>query len=113
MNTQVLFNPLTYIDRLTRGGFSADQARASAEALETAFSESVATKTDVSDVKREVTDVKREITQAKTDLIANTSIVETRLKLEISQTKHELLRWLFGFNIVLVSAIFTIVKFVR
>ena len=34
MTSQVLFNPLTYIDRLTHGGFTPEQARASAEALE-------------------------------------------------------------------------------
>jgi len=53
MTTQVLFNALTYIDRLVRGGFRR-QARASAEALESALSESVATKTDIADLKHEI-----------------------------------------------------------
>ena len=102
MSAQVLFNPLAYIDRLTRGGFSPEQARASAEALETAFSESVATKADVGDVRHDMELLKRDLAE-----------MEGRLKLEISQSKTEILRWVFGFNLVLIGAIFTIVKFVR
>lgn len=94
MTAQVLFNPLTYIDRLTRGGFTPEQARASAEALETAFSESVATKTDLLDLKHDLNEV------------------EARLRLELSQSKNEILRGMFGFNLVLIGAIFAIVKFV-
>ena len=106
MTTQVLFNALTYIDRLVRGGFSQDQARASAEALESALSESVATKTDIADLKHEIASATR-------DLRSDITAVEGRLKLEISQTKNEILRWVFGFNLVLIGAIFAIVKFVR
>jgi hypothetical protein len=99
MSTHVLFNQLAYIDRLVRGGFSPDQARASAEALESAFTETVATKFDL---EREVASVKAEI-----------STLEARLKLEIAHAKNDTLRWVFGFNLVLVGAIFTIVKFVH
>ena len=47
MSSQVLFNQFAYADRLKNGGFSDDQARASAEALANALSETVATKTDL------------------------------------------------------------------
>lgn len=47
MSSQVLFNQFAYADRLKNGGFSDDQACASAEALATALSETVATKTDL------------------------------------------------------------------
>jgi hypothetical protein len=190
MSAQVLFNPLAYVDRLTRGGFTEEQARASAEALETAFSESVATKADVTDSKRElqssidafrhetkadieafrhetkadiealrretkadieslrrdtkadiealrhettssIDGVKHEISLLKHDFDAlrrdvvesegrlrlelkrDISESETRVRLEIAQSKNETLRWLFGFVIVLIGAIFTIVKYVR
>lgn len=106
MTVQILFNQLAYIDRLVRGGFSPDQARASAEALESAFTESVATK---SDLEHEIASVKSEITA-----------VEGRLKLEISavrseieKAKNDTLRWVFGFNLVLVGAIFAIIKYVH
>ena len=42
MSAQVLFNQFAYADRLKRGGFSDDQARASAEALGDALTETVA-----------------------------------------------------------------------
>ena len=93
MTAQVLFNQLAYIDRLTRGGFSPEQARASAEALETAFTESVATKSDIAEVTHEIT------------------ASEARLRAEIAQSKNETLRWMFTFNLGLVGALFAIIKF--
>jgi len=47
MTAQVLFNQRNYIDRLTRSGFTTKQARASAEALESASTESVTAKSDI------------------------------------------------------------------
>lgn len=102
MTAQVLFNPLAYIDRLTRGGFSPEQARASAEALETAFSESVATKTDIAELKHGTDLLHRDLAEA-----------EARLRLEISQSKNDILRWMFGFNLALIGAVFAIIKFVH
>lgn len=124
MSAQVLFNPLTYIDRLTRGGFTPDQARASAEALETAFSESVATKSDIAELKRDIADVKRDVTDVDTRLRAEISKAEAKLKLELSEAegrlrheisaaKHETLRWVFAFNLGLIGAVFTIANFLK
>ena len=95
MTAQVLFNQLAYIDRLTRGGFSPEQARASTEALETAFSESVVTKSDFVDVKSEL----------KADIAS--------IRIEIAQSKNEILPWVFGFNLVMIGAFFGIIKFVH
>jgi uncharacterized protein with gpF-like domain len=146
MTAQVLFNQLTYIDRLTRGGFTPDQARASAEALEFAFSESVATRSDIAELKHQIesvkTDLEHQIGSVKTDLEHQigsvksdlehqigsvkadlehqmTSIrseittTEKRLELKIANTKNETLRWIFAFNLGLVGAIFTIIKYVH
>ncbi|MBY6242409.1 CCDC90 family protein [Methylosinus sp. Sm6] len=157
MPAQVLFNQLAYVDRLTRGGFTSEQARASAEALETAFSEGVATRSDVESSKRElqssidalrhetaanidalrhetaasieslrretaasidgvkhdVAEVKRDVAEAESRLRLEFKRDLTDIRLEIAQSKNETLRWLFGFVIVLIGAIFTIVKFVR
>jgi hypothetical protein len=44
MTDQILFDRLTYIDRLKRGGIGDEQARAHAEAMDAALRESVATK---------------------------------------------------------------------
>lgn len=133
MTAQVLFNPLPYIDRLTRGGFTLDQARAQAEALEMAFSETVATKRDLQDVnaalkqdiaelraelkqeisgvkaelKQEIAGVKAELKQDKAELKQDIATLRT----EIAQSKNDTLRWVFGFNIGLVGAVLGIVKF--
>jgi|HubBroStandDraft_2_1064218.scaffolds.fasta_scaffold2332428_1 hypothetical protein len=54
MNAQVLFSQFVYTDRLKQGGFSEDQARASAEALGLALSETVATKSDLATVQAQL-----------------------------------------------------------
>lgn len=120
MTAQVLFNPLTYIDRLTRGGFTPEQARASAEALETAFTETVATKADVADIRsdfselrRDFSELGRDFSELRRDVAHDVNEVESRLRLEISQSKNDILRWMFGFNLAMIGAIFAIVKFVQ
>jgi flagellar capping protein FliD len=106
MTVQILFNQLAYIDRLVRGGFSPDQARASAEALESALTETVATKSDIAEVKHE-------INSARTDLEHKITDAQARLELKIEQAKTETLRWFFAVALGLVGAIFAIVKFVH
>jgi hypothetical protein len=54
-------------------------------------------------------DVRHDMELLKRDLAE----MEGRLKLEISQSKTEILRRVFGFDLLLIGAIFTIVKFVR
>ena len=81
--TQVLFNQFAYTDRLTRGGFTPEQARASAEALETAFSETVATKNDLDRVQ---TALKADIDHVQTAL----ERVETVLKADIDRVETAL-----------------------
>jgi hypothetical protein len=91
--TQVLFNQFAYTDRLARGGFTPEQARASAEALETAFSEAVATKSDIAEVKA---DLKADIAAVRSELAAT----ETRLVSAIHSTVYKgvgLLAAIIGF----------------
>jgi septal ring factor EnvC (AmiA/AmiB activator) len=120
MTAQILFNQLAYIDRLTRGGFSPEQARASAEALETAFTESVATKSDLAEVrtalKQDIAEVRTEIAEVRTELKQEIAEVRTEIaqvRTEIAQSKNDILRWVFAFNLVLIGAIFGIIKFVH
>jgi len=142
MTAQILFNQLAYIDRLTRGGFSPEQARASAEALETAFTESVATKSDLAEVrtalkqdiaevrtelkqeiaevrtelKQEIAEVRTEIAQVRTELKQEIAEVRTEIaqvRTEIAQSKNDILRWVFAFNLVLIGAIFGVIKFIH
>ena len=50
----IVFDKLTYLDRLRSSGFSEEQARAHAEALYGALHESVATKGDITAVRHEL-----------------------------------------------------------
>lgn len=121
MTAHVLFNPLTYIDRLTRGGFSPEQARASAEALEGA------TRSDIAEVRAEVaaseSRLRAEIAASESRLRAEIGGVRTEIgsvkteiagvRTEIAQSKNDTLRWVFTFILALVGAVFAIVKFVH
>lgn len=76
MTSQVLFNQFAYVDRLKTGGFSDDQARASAEALAGALSETVATSSQLSAVE---TKLGGEIAAVETKLSTQIAAVETKL----------------------------------
>jgi chromosome segregation ATPase len=101
VTAQVLFNQLSYIDRLTRGGFTPEQARASAEALETAFTESVATKGDLAELKAELkqeigevsrllTVVKAELEQEIGEVSQALTTVKAELRTEIAGVRSEI-----------------------
>jgi len=85
--SQVLFNQFAYTDRLTRGGFTPEQARASAEALEGAFAGAVATKSELDGAKA---DLKSEIERVETSLKSEIDRVETSLKSEIDRVETSL-----------------------
>ena len=52
--TDIIFDKLTYLDRLKSGGFTEEQVRAYAEALDIALRESVATKVDLRELETRV-----------------------------------------------------------
>src|SRR6266545_3046490 len=87
MSAQLLFDQFAYTDRLARGGFTPEQARASAEALGTALSEAVATKSDVAelkaDLKGDIAELKAEIAAVEIRLDAKIAAVESRLDAKI------------------------------
>jgi hypothetical protein len=87
--TQVLFNQFAYTDRLARGGFTPEQARASAEALETAFSEAVATKTDIDRVEAHIDRVEAHIDRVETALKADIARVDAKIDRVESGVKAE------------------------
>ncbi len=95
---QVLFNQFAYTDRLTRGGFTPEQARASAEALETAFSETVATKNDLdraetalkTDIERVEATLKADIAATKAEFSAKLTSTEARLDAKIATLETRL-----------------------
>jgi hypothetical protein len=60
--TQILFDKLAYMDRLTRAGIADDQARAHAEAMDEALRESVATKSDIAAVRNDIALAVRDMT---------------------------------------------------
>lgn len=60
--TQILFDRLAYMDRLTRAGIGEEQARAHAEAMDEALRESVATRTDIAILENKIELAVRDMT---------------------------------------------------
>ena len=108
MSAQLLFDQFAYTDRLARGGFTPDQARASAEALGTAFSEAVATKSDVAEIKGEIAALKAEIAAVETRLEAriDTKIagLEARFVSELHSTIYKGVAVLGGLIVIVSGA---------
>jgi hypothetical protein len=69
----VTFDTLKFVEKLKAAGIPEGQAKAEAEALQEAFSDSAAytfaTKRDVADIRLEIRDVRAEIERSKYDLI--------------------------------------------
>ena len=109
------FDRLAYVDKLKGAGIDEAQARAHADALDTALRDGVATKADVEELRRElggaktelgrkIEDVRREIAEAKIELRrkiedVQRKIAEAKIELrreiedvrrEIAETKKEL-----------------------
>lgn len=91
--TAITFDTLKFVERLKAAGIPEYQAKAEAEALQEALSDSaaytLATKQDVHDIRLEIRDVRAEIERSKYDLIkwmaglllAQAAVVATLVKL--------------------------------
>ena len=117
MNAQVLFNQFAYADRLKHGGFSDDQARASAEALASALSEAVATKSDVLALKSDIAAVKSELKSDITKLDSKIDTLEIKLvagfDAKLEALKSEMLFKLLGSQLAIAGLIVAAIKFIR
>jgi hypothetical protein len=92
METQLLFDKLAYVDRLTKAGIDESQARAFSDALEEALRESVATKTDIIQLQHAIAE----------------DIADVRL--DMSKLEARLIRWNVGTIIAMTAVFAAIVK---
>ncbi len=90
--TNLTFDRLAYIDRLTAAGVDEKQARAQADALDAALRDTVATKADL------------ERLEAK---------LEAKMETLNANLKVDVLRWLIVTQLALAGFIFAAVKFVK
>ncbi|MAE44636.1 MAG: DUF1640 domain-containing protein [Magnetovibrio sp.] len=58
----ITFDKLAYVEHLKAGGFTEQQAKTQAEALDTAFKESVATQHDIDLPRRDIKEMEQRIT---------------------------------------------------
>jgi hypothetical protein len=86
----ILFDRLTYIDRLQRGGVGEEQARVHADALNSALRDGVATHEDITAVRADVTTVRSDITLQGTSLRGEISTLRTEIRSEITLLRAEI-----------------------
>ncbi|HUZ92086.1 MAG TPA: hypothetical protein VMU78_09335 [Methylocella sp.] len=101
MTSQVLFNQFAYVDRLKAGGFTDEQARASADALGAALSDTVATSS--------------ELTAAETRLGIRIDNLEAKIEVSVARLEATLIKWFVGIALTMTglisTAVWAIVKF--
>lgn len=100
------FDRLAYIDRLKDGGIDEKQARAHAVALDAALRDTVATKSDIEEIRREIEDVRRDLREVELKL-------EAKIESVGANSKVDILRWLGVTQIALGGFIFAVLKFLR
>ena len=83
--TELLFDKLTYMDRLQRAGIAEPQARAHAEAMEEALRESVATKADIARLETRITS---EIALAVRDMTIRMGVIATALFAALASIRY-------------------------
>jgi hypothetical protein len=86
--TQLTFDRLSYIDRLTAAGIDEKQARAQADALDAALRETIATKGDI-------------------------ERLEAKMETMNANLKVDILRWLIITQLALAGFVFAEAKFVK
>ena len=59
--TTITFDKLAYVDKLKAGGVSEEQARAQADALDTALRDTVATKADIQRIETQIAETKSDV----------------------------------------------------
>ena len=106
------FDTLKFAERLKSGGMPPAQAIAEAEALRDVLSEAldttVATKTDIGDVKSEIRSVRTEISRLDAKLEAKFAQLESKidLKFGLVDAKFDKINWMLGVIIALATASF-------
>ena len=100
------FDTLHAAKALTAAGFEAQQAEAITDTIREAFTESVATKTDIAGLKADMAELKAEVKADMAGLKTDMAELETRVMERFGTLYKQL--WLMGLGIV--TAVAAIVK---
>jgi hypothetical protein len=87
MAEQLLFDKLTYMDRLKRAGISEEHARAHAEAMEGALHEGVATSAEVTILG---TALRAEMAALRTELRAEMAALRAEMRADMAALRSEM-----------------------
>lgn len=107
------FDTLKLARRLEASGFTPQQAAGAAEAMAESMAEisGLATKEDISDLRRDLvgvrtdlsrdlvgvrTELGRDLIEVRTELRRDLAEVKAELRRDLAETKADLLKWMFG-----------------
>ena len=91
MADTILFDRLTYIDRLKRAGVDDNQARAHAEAMDDALRESVVTKAELRiEVTHLENKIEAEITRLETKILSEITRLENKIGAESARLETKI-----------------------
>ena len=99
MTSQILFDRLAYVDRLKAGSFSEQQARAAADALGEALTETVATKADIAQLETIISQLETKMETRFSALDVRFANVDTRfaaIETRIAESRASVIQWLVG-----------------
>jgi hypothetical protein len=106
MTSQILFDRLAYVDRLKAGSFSEQQARAAADALGEALTETVATKADVAQLETTISRLETKMETRFSALDVRFANLDTRfaaldsrfstIDAHIAESRASVIQWVVG-----------------
>jgi len=110
----ITFDTLKFVEHLEAGGFTHQQAKATAEAFAEATSQELATKTDIATLKADITlirtDFRAELVEVKADIAlirtdfraelaevkSDIALIRTDFRAELAETKADIMKWMIG-----------------
>ncbi len=98
----ITFDTREAVRNLTDAGFAEEQADAVVDTLAGAFSDTVATKADMAEVRGEIAEVKSEIAALRIATKADHAALEASTKADLADLKAEMFRalWIQGAGLV-------------
>jgi hypothetical protein len=85
-----------------KGGFSQEAAEATAEALNNALGDEIATKRDVTDLS---IGLRGEMAQLRTELRSEITQLSADLRKGMADSRAELIKWMFGQTFVILAVV--------
>ena len=100
------FDTYAYVKKLRSVGVSEEQAEVQAEALAQLIDERLASKKDI-------TDLKRDLMEMHASLQRDMKQLEMQLEVRLAESKSEIIKWVVGISAAQAALIVTLLKLIK